>query len=763
MSEFAQKHRNGILTAAVLATLGSLPSLASADTYNWTQNATGTFNWNDTAPSNWTTGFPNAAGDVVNLNTDLTGGESVYLRQDITIGHLNIGDASAAANNFGFLIGNYPGTAGPPVVPADPNYVLTFDSGVVGTPSQINLGVTGTPTNTIATPVVLNSGLAINMGPTGSLSNTARQNLSFTGPSITAGSNNITISGGFSTLGNPGASGSGVSIAAATSLTGSGVFTIGGRTRLDIAGAVPTDNSTGVVAKSFAGKVVVNSTVNGTNAGSLVLLTGSLANTSEIVLNGQFAGLGTNGAANYGTVLTPGGAGNAGAVLQVGSGSAQNYLPGQRLTSNTLTFNGGTLSHAGQNVANGAGLWVQDVVATANFNSGESFVTMGASTSTTAGTRITATSMTRGEGATLHFRPGSVAGTTQFVAGNGTSFLKSEVASVPGAGTAGTTTVGIIPWMALGSTSGYAMNTFATYDTTAAGGSVVGLRALAATEFTGTLTADSNFRGTAIALGASDISVNSLQYTSASATATNIGAGRTITIKSGGLMLTGGPATGAFTGGIGQVGNAAAGTLAFGAAEAVIFNGYNVSSGGGISGNTIGAAITGTGGLTKSGTGVLVLAGTNSITGDTHVSNGALKVGDGTVNSSIGDGDVFVHGGTVLDLVYAGATANTVIDFIDDSSALNLKATGELFGRLSIFAGIDTVSSLVLGDAVMAPGYYGSAAAAVAHPSLSVSTFGNYFLGDGLIQVVAVPEPTSLGVMTIGTAALLGRLRRRNA
>ncbi len=767
--------RSDLLKIAVMATLSATSTTAMATTYDWNQTAAGGYNWNN--PANWVGGvdFPNAVGDVANINTNVVAGagavHAVYLRQDITIGSLAIGDAAASGTSYPVLIGNFPGQVGPPELPPDPAYVLTIDNGAA--PASIAVGVTGTPTNTISTPVVLNSNLNIDMGPTASLNNTNRQQLSFTGSSFNAGSNNITISGGFGVLGNnPGANQSTVTFGPNTDLIGSGTITVNDRNRLEISGTpTPAANpSAPIPPKSFTGKIVLNSRVNGSVSASLGLINGSLANASEIEVNGHFVGLGTNNLPFYGEVQTPGNTGNGGGSIWVSSGTAQAYRPGQRLTSNKLTFNGGSLIYGGQAINDNEGQWQAETIAVVRLNSGNSFISLASHANTPQ--RITATNLERGAGATLQYKvSSSTSQPPQMIIGTApASFMKSEVGGNPGTGTAGTPTVGIVPWIAFGNVSGYGMNGFATYDSTVVDGGQVGLRALAANEFVNTIAsaADSNYRGNGnLSLAViGDISVNSLQHTATGATPTNIGAGRTLTIKSGGLMFTGGAYGSLTNGSIGVVGDPAAGTINFGSAEAVIWNGLH-SNQGGVSGNTIGSALTGTGGLTKTGSGILVLAGTNSITGDTHVGAGALKVGDGTVagNSSIGNGDVFVHGGAVLDLVFAGADTGDTIDFINDAKTLTLVDNGSVNGRLSIVAGIETVMALIVGGESFGPGYYGSQAASALYGSTpeyaslnitSSAALDQYFMGNGLIQVI--PEPATLTML--GMAAF-GFLRRK--
>lgn len=70
-------------------------------TYSWTPTAVGTNNWDDSgSQNNWSSGFPNAIGDVANLTNDITGAQTINLNQAITVGKINIGDSTASFNAF---------------------------------------------------------------------------------------------------------------------------------------------------------------------------------------------------------------------------------------------------------------------------------------------------------------------------------------------------------------------------------------------------------------------------------------------------------------------------------------------------------------------------------------------------------------------------------------------------------------------------------------------------------------------------------------
>ncbi|MHA3774152.1 autotransporter-associated beta strand repeat-containing protein [Verrucomicrobiota bacterium sgz303538] len=277
----------------------------------------------------------------------------------------------------------------------------------------------------------------------------------------------------------------------------------------------------------------------------------------------------------------------------------------------------------------------------------------------------------------------------------------------------------IIPWMVAASTNGNAAcaDTFATYTATG----IRGLSITAGVEYASSITAGANSNVSTASVAVPNIdtgaTVNSLHYTTASAT--NIGTGKTLTISSGGLIFTIG-------GTIGASGNTAAGTLQFGLGnvptEAVIWSNGNNQ-------NTIGASISGSGGLSKAGSSTLALTGMNTYSGLTYVGGGTLQVGDGINTSNLGlTGDVAVANGATFSLPNDGAIA--------DTDTLRLEQFGLANGKLNLGLGVnETIGSLYIGDLFAVAGTYGS--------SLSSATFQNdtFFSGPDIVTVV--PEPAS--------------------
>ncbi len=433
--------------------------------------------------------------------------------------------------------------------------------------------------------------------------------------------------------------------------------------------------------KAFGGTLIANQPFS--------LVGGGFTNAAECVVNGWVSNSTTR----------------IGGSLDVGNNASQTNNPGQRLTKRRITLNGGVLSANGQAATVGtANDWqkglevVHNMVDVLDFRSGYNYVSVKRNT-TTAGTWVEAGTVLRSRGATALLY--TIDNTNAlFRADNGTNLL------IGAGGAANSTTMGIVPWMDVTPLNGaLSPNGFATYET------VTGFRSLdLVTEYTNSLTAGASQNvslTTAPAALSTNATVNALrlqgQYTY------NLGTGRTLTVASGGLFLERQT--------LGASGDATAGTVNFGASEGVV-SVYGTYSA------TIGAAITGTGGLTKASTGELVLTGANSYSGMNHVSGGTLRVGDGTNGSSLGSGNVEVHAGATVRISCSNAVA--------DSATVKLHNLGpDLYaGRLHLDAGMnETVKYLYRGNVGLPAGTYGSSASSATH------TNDVYFAGAGVLTV----------------------------
>ena len=275
----------------------------------------------------------------------------------------------------------------------------------------------------------------------------------------------------------------------------------------------------------------------------------------------------------------------------------------------------------------------------------------------------------------------------------------------------------IIPWIG-GRNDGNATaapDGFATYI------EGIGLRALTNSEYASSMTAGSTYNVSTSTFSAlaSDTTVNSLKLSGNTST---IGAGRVLTIASGGLM--GG-------GVIGTPGASTAGTLNFGSAEGVIWTGYSTTGT-----NVIGAVISGSRGVTKTNTGTLLFAGTNIYTGPTTVSAGLLVVGNASYGSKLGNGNVYVSNGAKLEI------ASTSVDAIANSATVRLAHFGSFNGMMELAPGInETVRYLFLGDEGMPASTYGGTG------SGATTILPKYFSGTGILNVTG--NAATLGGTTL--------------
>lgn len=661
-----RKTRFSILLAAVWES-----TFVFADNAVWDKAAGGNYDWTNVV--NWlpATTFPNGAGQVAGITNDIVGAQNIWLRKDITLGTLYIGDG-AGSTLYNTTVMNY----------STETYTLTFGSGSAGVSAAVYGSATGTPTVTFSAPVSLNSELLVSVGGFNAAN---APKINFSGP--------LAMNGRTLIFTNGVAGQNQFSFEQGASLTGDGTLVNNAQTVVSVTGS-----------KAFTGRLVANRGTGSTSTGSFTLTNGGFTNAAEFVINGYL----TNGKQQ------------AGASIRSGNNSGSVNNPGQRWTMKRVTLNGGTLDDSGQAASNNSGSptndwqryleYVRDDIATIHFKSGYSFVAIDAST-TTVGTVLSASIVERNPGATAYIS-GPNTTNRQFLAGNGASLLKGA------GGASGSQTMSVIPWLGHYRQGDGTANpgTFSTWVNEG------GVRALADSEYTNnslTAGADLNASVSSVAL-TSDATVNALRtgYMNSSP-ANNIGPNRTLTVTSGGLFFQVGNKY------LGVSGSTNAGTLNFGTAEGVVWVLSTTT-------NTIGAKITGSGGLTKASTGILTLTATNLYSGGTYVGGGTLRVGDGTYGGTLGSGNVEVHAGAKLQVSYANAIA--------DTATLSILYSGLYNGRLELDTGVnEAIRFLYLGGTPMPSGTYGSSVSAASNKN------DQYFSGAGVLTVSGDATKLRLG------------------
>lgn len=651
------------LSAGCLAVL--MRTVAFGGDATWNQTGAGTtYDWNNTG--NWlpNTTFPNGAGETADMTIDIAGAQTIRLRQNITVGTLKLGDG--AAPGYSMSLRN----AGVET------YTLTVDSGNSNTPAQVILNRCST--NYLGTPMSLNSDLLVDLD---GLDTNEYGVIQFQGVMAMNG-RTLTFTNGVYGRAQ-------VNLDTASDFSGEGTVVNNSSSTITVTGK-----------KSFGGNVVANGRATGSNASTFTLTGGGWTNAGEMIINGWVSNSNVR----------------MGGGIHSGSATAFTNNPGQRLTRRCIRLNGGYLVAFGQVATTGTandwqkGLeWVVDNVATMRFDTGYSYFSISRG-GNTLGTMVNVTTLARNAGASVYLF-GMHATNQNFLAANYADFL------VGAGGEPGTTMMSMVPWMVVYVSGGFVNPAgFATYDTN------TGFRALdPSTEYTNLLTAGPNHN---VSVGsvtlASDAAVNALRYTGSSAS--NMGAGRTLRVKSGGVFFT------ANNGAIGAAGSSLAGTLDFSTAEGVIWSVANNANG-------IGARITGTDGVTLAGSGTLTLTGNNAYTGTTHVGGGILRVGDDTYGSRLGFGDVHVHAGATLWL------SASSVDAIPDTAKLSIYRAGIWTARVHLEAGVEEkVGALELGGTLQPGGTYGSSA------SPATYKLDEYFSGSG---VVSVPKVRQAGTIML--------------
>ena len=676
---------SAIISAPILAialTVGSVmlasdqPAPARPAATIWKQPAKGNYAWDDAA--SWAGTAPNAAGAAADLDVGLQGPITVTLAQPVTLGSLAVGDSRGMPGVSTSLTGKQ----------------LTFAGATPGAATRITLSQGGTGNATR-----LNLGTGIRLGGTSPLTLSIASMANFEGAirEVDLNGNIFTMNGQRWAFIN-GNHWEGVNWQIGN-ITGAGSFIQDGP------GATLQSES-----PNFTGTLIVN------NGGCVAA---RLPAVSTYIVAGAFVN----------KDKYPRG-GELNLVLK-GTPPAGSYWSPRLNPAGTLILRGGGNFHcAGQDFDETAFQGALRPVVVEHlrqfqFQCGMSEFTLDNGNFVSSSTTLLVTdpehALVRQPGASVMMSGDGLRTTAgyQYALGDAEKVIWASgmMQQLKGAGGAlGTTNRSIVPWMTVGTIYHPTEGGFATYD------QVMGVYPLLEhDEYDHQLagTPDRNVKSGELDLGVNhNQTINSLVYTRWGNS--DIGAGNTLTITSGGLMMgsMGGVAIGATPG--------KGGTLNFGTAEAVIWAPFYTLKD--KPEPLIGAVIAGSGGLTKAGTSPLVLTAANTYTGRTCVGAGVLTVGNGTsatATARLGAGDVEVASGATL--LIRAQVANAIAD---DATVTLLHAGSAFFGNIELEAGVnETVAGLIIDDQPQAPGTYGSADSAATHK------LPDYFAGTGILTV----------------------------
>lgn len=412
---------------------------------------------------------------------------------------------------------------------------------------------------------------------------------------------------------------------------------------------------------------------------------------------------------------------NRGGLVVLGNNSATATHPGQRLPTSRVVFAGGNINDGGQRLKDAAlDMLVGDVVDEIVVTGGTTRVQLQTATGS-AGTYLRATELFRIPGAVLLIAADKL-GANLDTTDRGQQFqVDSGVVGIGGGGAAGTTNMNVVPWA-------FCKNDYYGHGPDRLGSLTAnGIRGLYDAEMDTTLagTSDRNVKITTSLALTADQTLNALicDFYNAS----NLGAGRTLRLTSGALLLIKESTR------IGEIADANAGTLDFGGAEGCVFLNYTAESAA-----AIGAVVAGSGGLTLGAlppAGRIRLTAANTYTGTTSVASGVIQVGDGTANTTtarLGVGDVRVAGGATLRI------AANVANAIPNDRTVHLDESGLAAAKLDLQDGIaEAVRYLYLGGEPMVAGTYGSTASAAVHQD------DRFFAGTGVLTVLRNAGPPS--------------------
>jgi len=312
-----------------------------------------------------------------------------------------------------------------------------------------------------------------------------------------------------------------------------------------------------------------------------------------------------------------------------------------------LVLGGGTVEYG-----TAAGTTVADAVRETVLNSGSSTITRTGGAVATSRLRLNAFNV-QNAGSTLNFAAAGVADSDTLNSASGIL------------GTAARFTVGNADW--------------AVNSTNTADGSVGALGTYAPMILTGTNTSNSILSGAGTSTLTASTTTNTLKIDNSGGAAriVEVGAGRTLTLSAGGLLLTGSDAVN-ITGGTFRSNSATNSDL--------IIHQHNTSAAG-LAITSVISNGTGTTTLTKTGAGLLTLSGTNTYTGQTFLNGGVTSIGNNANLGAIASGQQLnMNGGTLR--------ATDTIGLFNSNPGINNRnvALNGIGGTFDVVGAFDTLT-----------------------------------------------------------------------